>query len=48
MAKESVLHIRCTPELKAAFEKAAAADNRSLTNWTITVLTEELKKKGFM
>ena len=39
---------RVAPEIKAAAEKAAAADSRTLANWAELVLTQELRKQGYL
>jgi hypothetical protein len=51
MAKETKIaqvNLRIQPSLKAAAEKAAAADQRSLTSLVEKLLTDHLKKKGYL
>jgi len=40
--------LRLQPSLKAAAEKAATADHRSLTSLIEKLLTEYLRKNGFL
>jgi hypothetical protein len=42
------VNIRLQPSLKAAAEKAAAADHRSLTSLVEKLLTEHLRKQGYL
>jgi hypothetical protein len=44
--KTAQVNLRIRPELKEAAEKAAAADNRSLTSLVEKLLTDHLKKSG--
>ena len=37
-----------SPHLKAAVQKAAQEDNRSINNWVITILSEELHRLEYM
>jgi hypothetical protein len=46
--KVATLNLRISPELKAAAEKAAAADHRSLTSLIEKLLSEHLQKHGYM
>lgn len=46
--KTAQVALRMKPDLKAAAEKAAEADHRSLTSLVEKLLTEYLKKKGFL
>jgi Protein of unknown function (DUF1778) len=39
---------RTPPELRAAAERAAAADHRTLTNFVEHVLTDHLLREGFL
>jgi hypothetical protein len=51
MAKETKIaqvNLRIQPSLKAAAEKAAAADQRSLTSLVEKLLVDYLKKRGFL
>jgi len=43
--KTERLDLRITPELKAQLAAAAEAEGRSLTNYILYVLTENLKKQ---
>ena len=42
--KPDRLQLRINPELKAAIEKAAAADNRSITSWIEFAIKAALNK----
>jgi hypothetical protein len=44
--KTATVAIRMTPELKAAAERAAAADHRSLTQLFEKLLSDYLKDRG--
>ena len=46
--KTSQVNLRITPTLKDAAEKAAAADQRSLTSLIEKLLTEHLREKGYL
>jgi hypothetical protein len=46
--KVATLSLRISPELKAAAEKAAAADHRSLTSLIEKLLAEHLQKHGYL
>jgi hypothetical protein len=46
--KTATLNLRMDPELKAAAEKAAAADHRSLTSLFEILLISHLQKRGFL
>lgn len=46
--KTAQVALRMKPDLKAAAEKAAEADHRSLTSLVEKLLTEYLRKKGFL
>jgi hypothetical protein len=51
MAKETKtaqVNLRIQPSLKEAADKAAAADQRSLTSLIEKLLTDYLRKKGFV
>ena len=45
--KTAQVNLRLQPSLKAAAEKAAAEDRRSLTSLIEKLLVEYLKKRGF-
>jgi hypothetical protein len=46
--KTAQVNLRFEPALKAAAEKAAEADHRSLTSLVEKLLTEYCRKKGFL
>jgi len=46
--KTAQVNLRIEPALKAAAEKAAAADQRSLTSLVEKLLADYLKKRGFL
>jgi predicted HicB family RNase H-like nuclease len=46
--KTSIVQLRIRPSLKEAAEKAASADQRSLTSLVEKVLTDYLKKNGYL
>jgi hypothetical protein len=46
--KSAVVQLRIRPSLKEAAEKAAKEDNRSLTSLIEKLLTDHLKKKGYL
>lgn len=48
MAKTSAISVRVADEVKAAAEKAAAADSRSVASLVEKVLTDFLKAKGYL
>ena len=51
MARETKIaqvNLRLQPSLKAAAEKAAQDDNRSLTSLVEKLLADHLKKKGYL
>lgn len=48
MPKTASIGIRVDPAVKAAAEKAAAADSRTLANWVELVLAERLRKDGYL
>jgi hypothetical protein len=48
MAKTTPLGVRLNPETKAALDKAAKDEARSLSNLIERVLTEWLKAKGYL
>jgi hypothetical protein len=47
-AKTAKFMIRMQPLVKAAGEKAAAAENRSLASFMETLLIERLREKGYL
>jgi hypothetical protein len=46
--KTAVVQLRLQPSLKKAAEKAAADDSRSLTSLIEKLLTDHLRKKGYL
>lgn len=46
--KTSPVSIRLVPDVKAALAKAAKADSRSLSSMAEKVLTDYLRKHGFL
>jgi hypothetical protein len=46
--KTAQVNLRLDPQLKAMADKAAAADNRSLTFLVEKLLSDYLKKNGFL
>jgi len=46
--KTAQVNLRLQPSLKAAAEKAAAADRRSLTSLIEKLLSDYLQKNGYM
>jgi hypothetical protein len=48
MAKTSAISVRVSDEVKVAAEKAAAADSRSVASFVEKLLTDHLRKQGFL
>jgi len=48
MTKTSALSVRVTDDVKAAVEKAAAADSRSAASYVERLLIAQLKKDGYL
>ena len=48
MAKTSAISVRVLDDVKAAAEKAAAEDSRSVASLVEKLLTEHLKAKGYL
>lgn len=46
--KTATLNLRIEPEIKAAAEKAAAADRRSITSLVEKLLADYLREKGYL
>ena len=46
MAKTERVNIRITPELKDKLQKAADAENRTLTNYIENIIINALKEEG--
>ena len=45
MAKTERLYIRITPELKEKIQKAAEAENRTISSWIETILKSKFEEK---
>ena len=48
MAKSAAISVRVPEAVKAAAEKAAAEDSRSVASLVEKLLTEHLKAKGYL
>jgi len=48
MAKNSAISVRVADAVKAAAEKAAAEDSRSVASYVEKLLTEHLNAKGYL
>jgi hypothetical protein len=48
MAKTSAISVRVSDTVKAAAEKAAAADSRSVASLVEKILADFLKKNGYL
>ena len=48
MAKSSAISVRVSDIVKAAAEKAAAADSRSVASYVEKLLSEHLREKGYL
>mgnify|MGYP004472241627 FL=1 len=46
MAKTERINLRLTPEMKEKLQKAADAENRTLTNYIENIIIKALKKEG--
>lgn len=46
MAKTERVNLRLTPEMKEKLQKAADAENRTLTNYIEHIIIEALKEEG--
>lgn len=46
MVKTERVNLRLTPEMKEKLQKAADAENRTLTNYIEHIIIEALKEKG--
>lgn len=46
--KDAQVNLRLQPSLKTAAEKAASEDQRSLTSLVEKLLTDYLRKKGYL
>ena len=48
MVKTSAISVRVSDEVKAAAEKAAADDSRSVASYVEKLLAEHLRKQGYL
>ena len=48
MTKTAAISVRIDPKIKAAAQKAAAADRRTVASFVEKVLVEYLVKKGYL
>ena len=46
MAKSERIYIRVSPELKQQLQAAAAAENRTVTNYIENLIKQAIKKEG--
>ncbi|MGD2170684.1 MAG: YlcI/YnfO family protein [Gammaproteobacteria bacterium] len=46
MAKEKIINIRVESSLKKKAKKLAENDGRSLSNWIVRLIQNEIKKSG--
>ena len=46
MAKEKIINIRVEAELKRQAKKLAENDGRSLSNWILHLIQDEIKKQS--
>ena len=46
MNKTERIYIRLTPEMKQQLQQAAAAENRTVTNYLENLVNQALKKEG--
>lgn len=46
MAKTERVNLRLTPEMKKKLQKAADAENRTLTNYIENIIIKALKEEG--
>ena len=46
MAKTDRINLRITPEMKELLQKAADAENRTLTNYIENIIIKALKEEG--
>nr|DAW63651.1 MAG TPA: Protein of unknown function (DUF1778) [Caudoviricetes sp.] len=46
MAKTERVNLRLTPEMKEKLQKAADAENRTLTNYIENIIINALKEEG--
>lgn len=48
MARTASIGIRVEPEVKAAIEKAAKADERTVAQWIERLMVRELREQGYL
>jgi predicted HicB family RNase H-like nuclease len=48
MDRSAVINMRTNPEIKAAAERAAEADGRSLSGWITWTLQQRLTELGYL
>lgn len=48
MAPSPTIGFRLPPDLKDALERAAAEDNRSISQYVVLTLTRDLREKGYL
>jgi hypothetical protein len=48
MKRDAVLNLRVPAQLKAALERAAEEDFRSVSNQAVLLLMESLKQRGYL
>lgn len=48
MTKTAAISVRVDPKIKAAAQKAAAADRRTVASFVENILVEYLVKKGYL
>ncbi len=48
MTRSASIGIRVEPDLKAAVEKAAKDDGRTVAQWIERLMTSELRDKGYL
>jgi len=48
MARTASIGIRVQPEVKAAVEKAAKADDRTVAQWIERLMVRELREQGHL
>ncbi len=48
MAPSPTIGFRLSPELKAALERAAAEDDRTVSQYVVLALTQHLREKGYL
>jgi hypothetical protein len=48
MARTAAVSLRVEPEVKAAVEKAARDDDRTVAQWVERLMIRELREKGYL